>query len=123
MVELPEERVTVKDFTALVQHLYHDVYVYFPPLCSSFVHDAVRSRPVDTAPLPAVSSILRATSDKGLRFPSIHALARERFRVLLEPHYGVANFIVPNDPEEALGLAVEHDIPSVRLHYTLFTLV
>lgn len=103
-VAIPHGLADPKDFTALLEHLYHDV-------------------PIDSAPLPAVSSLLRVTSDKSLKFPSIHAIARERFRSLLEPKPGVANFTTPEDPEEALGLAVEHDIPSVQkpLYYSVAT--
>ncbi|EKM61889.1 uncharacterized protein PHACADRAFT_83780, partial [Phanerochaete carnosa HHB-10118-sp] len=103
-VEISEGLATPRDFTALLEHLYHDV-------------------PIDSAPLSAVSSLLRVTSDKSLRFPTIHILARERFRMLLEPEPGIVNFITPENPEEALGLAVEHDIPSVRkaLYYSVAT--
>ena len=62
-----------------------------------------------------MSSLLRVTSDKALSFPAIHAVARERFAALAGPKPGVANFAALDDPEEALGLAVEHNIPSVRV--------
>lgn len=68
-----------------------------------------------------MSSILRVSSEKSLRFSSIHALAKERFRTLLEPGPGAANFTAPEDPEGALSLAVEYDISSVRLYTLLHT--
>ncbi|KIP01773.1 hypothetical protein PHLGIDRAFT_80106 [Phlebiopsis gigantea 11061_1 CR5-6] len=103
-VEIPSNLTNVKDFMALLGHIYHDA-------------------PLDREPLSSVSSILRVSSDKSLQFPTIHSLAKARFCRLLEPGPGVANFTTPDDLEEVLGLAVEHDISSVQkaLYYNVAT--
>ncbi|KAI0364914.1 hypothetical protein BV20DRAFT_955300 [Pilatotrama ljubarskyi] len=104
VVHIPDElEVRSEDFEALLEHLYHD-------------------SPVDeSAPFSKVASVLRASSKEQLDFPAIHTLARYRMEQLF-PTGPQPSFTSPH-AEEALSLAVTHDIPSIRkaLYYSIAT--
>ncbi|KAI0827301.1 hypothetical protein BC628DRAFT_1502265 [Trametes gibbosa] len=104
VVHIPDElQVRSEDFACLLEHLYHDA-----PLDES-------------ATFPRVASVLRASSSEQLDFPAIHAIARTRLERMFptgpEPSFTSAH------AEEALTLAVRHDIPSIRkaLYYSIAT--
>ncbi|KAI0353228.1 hypothetical protein OH77DRAFT_1407452 [Trametes cingulata] len=104
VVHIPDElEVKSEDFEALLEHLYHDA-------------------PVDqSAPFDKVASVLRASSKEQLDFPGIHSIARSRMEEMF-PTGPQPSFTSPH-AEEALTLAVTHDIPSIRkaLYYSIAT--
>lgn len=53
------------------------------------------------------------TSERHLHYPSIHELARKRFHGLYPST--VEGFVHPEDPEEALRLALEYDVHEVSI--------
>lgn len=76
-------------------------------------------RPIDdTAPFTRVASVLRASAKEQLDFPAIHALARTRLEGMFPADPESAPFAMEH-AEEALTLAVKHDIPSVSSRRTL----
>ncbi|KAF5378351.1 hypothetical protein D9615_008761 [Tricholomella constricta] len=99
----PSRRVQVKDVEVLLEHFYHDA-----PLFSE-----VR--------FPRLAAVLRVSSPLQLDFPSIHALARERLNSIFPSP--VLPLFRPEDPEEALALAKEYEIPSMQkaLYYHFVT--
>ncbi|KAI8982947.1 hypothetical protein BD414DRAFT_464037 [Trametes punicea] len=104
IVHIPDElQVRSEDFEALLEHLYHDA-------------------PIDgSTSFPKVASVLRASSKDQLDFPTIHSLARTRLEQMF-PSGPDASF-ASEHAEEALTLAVRHDIPSIRkaLYYSIAT--
>lgn len=100
----PELGVQVQDFTALLEHLYHDT-----PLSAE-------------APFSHVAAILRVSSPDQLDLPSVHMLARAYF-VSMFPQ-GPQPFAHPSSHlEEALALVQSYQIPSIRkgIYYSLVT--
>ncbi|KAH7924742.1 hypothetical protein BV22DRAFT_1012631 [Leucogyrophana mollusca] len=99
----PELGLRIEDFTALLEHLYHD-----SPLSPE-------------APFPHVAAILRATCSDRLDMPAVHSLAQSYFTSMFPS--GPTPFTHPNHLEEALALATTHQIPSVRkgIFYSLVT--
>ncbi|EPQ57702.1 hypothetical protein GLOTRDRAFT_56136 [Gloeophyllum trabeum ATCC 11539] len=101
---IPIDRgVSSDDFQTLLEHLYHDA-------------------PLDTdAPFARTAAVLRVASSKQLDFPSIYSIARKRFEELYPS--GPQPFVHPDNIEEALELAVEHNIESVQrgLFYSIVT--
>ncbi|KAH7889126.1 hypothetical protein F5I97DRAFT_1841814 [Phlebopus sp. FC_14] len=99
----PELGVRVQDFTALLEHLYHDT-----PLSpeASFQH---------------VAAVLRVSSPTQLDLPLVHNLARS-YLVAMFPS-GPLPFVHPNHLEEALTLAATFGIISIQkgLYYSLVT--
>ncbi|KZT21985.1 hypothetical protein NEOLEDRAFT_1072502 [Neolentinus lepideus HHB14362 ss-1] len=94
---------TADDFRVLLEHVYHDA-----PLAAD-------------APFSRTAAILRVTSKKQLDFPAIYELSRKRFAEMYPS--GPQPFVHPDNVEEALELAVEHDIESVQrgLFYSIVT--
>ncbi|KAI9065077.1 hypothetical protein FKP32DRAFT_1665636 [Trametes sanguinea] len=104
VVHIPDElEVRSEDFEALLEHLYHDAPVN------------------DSASFPKVASVLRASSKEQLDFPAIHTLARNRLEEMFPSGPQVS--FTSEHAEEALTLAVKHDIPSIRkaLYYSIAT--
>ncbi|KAH9851060.1 hypothetical protein C2E23DRAFT_886809 [Lenzites betulinus] len=104
VVHIPDKlQVRSEDFEALLEHLYHDA-----PLDES-------------ATFPRVASVLRASSAEQLDFPAIHAVARTRLERMFPT--GPEPSFTSEHAEEALTLAVKHDIPSIRkaLYYSIAT--
>ncbi|EGN95772.1 hypothetical protein SERLA73DRAFT_60590 [Serpula lacrymans var. lacrymans S7.3] len=102
--DIPTELgVQVQDLSALLEHLYHD-----SPLSSD-------------SPFSHLSSIVRASSPQQLNFPTIHELAK-KYIVSMFPS-GPSPFTHPAYLEEALALATEYRISSIRkgLFYSLVT--
>ncbi|RDB22888.1 hypothetical protein Hypma_009776 [Hypsizygus marmoreus] len=99
----PSQHVRAKDVEALLEHFYHDTPLFRE---SRFTQ---------------IASILRASSPLQLDFPSIHSLAKERLDSMFPP--GTVPLFQPDDPEEALALAIEYDISSMRkvMYYNLVT--
>ncbi|EIW53294.1 uncharacterized protein TRAVEDRAFT_154698 [Trametes versicolor FP-101664 SS1] len=105
VVHIPDAlEVRSADFEALLEHLYHDAPID------------------DTAPFTRVASVLRASAKEQLDFPAIHALARTRLEGMFPADPESAPFAMEH-AEEALTLAVKHDIPSIRkaLYYSIAT--
>ncbi|KAH9952039.1 hypothetical protein B0H21DRAFT_775595 [Amylocystis lapponica] len=103
VLHIPEDRVSSADLEALFAHLYHD-------------------HPLDAdAPLSRIAAVLRASSKRQLDFPVIHRLARQRL-VAIFPS-GPEAFFHPDNPDEALTLAVEFDVYSIQkaLFYSIAT--
>ncbi|KAI0672630.1 hypothetical protein C8Q78DRAFT_1020489 [Trametes maxima] len=104
VVHIPDElEVRSEDFEALLEHLYHDA-------------------PLDgNATFPRIASVLRASSKDQLDFPAIHSLARDHLERIFPS--GPAPSFYSEHAEEALTLAVKHDIPSIRkaLYYSIAT--
>ncbi|KAJ8472470.1 hypothetical protein ONZ51_g8496 [Trametes cubensis] len=104
VVHIPDElEVRSEDFEALLEHLYHDA-----PLDGS-------------ASFSKIASVLRASSKEQLDFPAIHSIARTRLEEMFPT--GPKPAFVSEHAEEALTLAVKHDIPSIRkaLYYSIAT--
>ncbi|CDO70332.1 hypothetical protein BN946_scf184843.g21 [Trametes cinnabarina] len=104
VMHIPDElEVRSEDFEALLEHIYHDAPVN------------------NSASFPKVASVLRASSKEQLDFPAIHTLARARLEEMF-PSGPQASFSSEH-AEEALTLAVNHDIPSIRkaLYYSIAT--
>ncbi|TFK32821.1 hypothetical protein BDQ12DRAFT_691944 [Crucibulum laeve] len=95
--------VVAADMVVLLEHLYHDV-----PLTSN-------------ASLDRVASILRITSPQQLDFPRLHEHAKDLFGAMFPA--GPTPFSYPHPLHDALTLATDFDIPSVRkaLLYSLVT--
>ncbi|TFK47737.1 hypothetical protein OE88DRAFT_1636058 [Heliocybe sulcata] len=95
--------VSADDFQVLLEHIYHDA-----PLAAD-------------SPFSRTAAVLRVTSKKQLDFPAIYALARKRFAEMYPS--GPQPFVHPDNIEEALELAVEHNIKSVQrgLFYSIVT--
>ncbi|KAJ3532598.1 hypothetical protein NM688_g7397 [Phlebia brevispora] len=102
ILDIPEGRATVEDFTALLGHLYHDTLL-------------------GTSSFQYVASLLRISSVEKLHYPALYNRARERFQDLFPST--VEHFVHPEDPEEALHLAIEHNIRSAQkpLYYSVAT--
>ncbi|OSD08239.1 hypothetical protein PYCCODRAFT_1429301 [Trametes coccinea BRFM310] len=104
VVHIPDElEVRSEDFEALLEHLYHDAPIN------------------DSSSFPKVASVLRASSKDQLDFPAIHTLARNRLEEMFPSGPEVS--FTSEHAEEALTLAVKHDIPSIRkaLYYSIAT--
>ncbi|KAF8054778.1 hypothetical protein FPV67DRAFT_1050376 [Lyophyllum atratum] len=99
----PRLGISAKDVEALLEHLYHDA-----PLLSE-------------TRFSQIISILRVSSPLRLDFPEIHALAKDKLNSLFPS--GRLPFFRPDNPEEALVLATEYTIPSMRkaLYYHFVT--
>ncbi|CCM05135.1 uncharacterized protein FIBRA_07343 [Fibroporia radiculosa] len=106
LVYIPDERgVSSADFEALLAHLYHDT-------------------PIDSdAPFSHLAAVLRASSKEQLDFPSIHELVRRRLGKLIPSELEALLKASVEQPDEALTLAVEYDIDSIKksLFYVLAT--
>ncbi|KAG1827640.1 uncharacterized protein BJ212DRAFT_1258168 [Suillus subaureus] len=100
----PELGVQVQDFTALLEHLYHDI-----PLSAE-------------APFSHVAAILRVSSSNQLDLPGVHMSARAYF-VSMFPQ-GPQPFAHPSSHlTEALALVQSYQIPLIRkgIYYSLVT--
>ncbi|KAH7904877.1 hypothetical protein BJ138DRAFT_1073203 [Hygrophoropsis aurantiaca] len=99
----PELGLQIADFTAVLEHLYHD-----SPLSPG-------------ASFPHVAAILRASGGDTLDMPDVHSLARS-YVVSMFPS-GPVPFAHPSHLEEALALATAHRIPSIRkgIFYSIVT--
>ncbi|KAG6845268.1 hypothetical protein H0H87_011677 [Tephrocybe sp. NHM501043] len=95
--------VRAKDLEVLLEHFYHD---------ASLLSEVQFSR---------LAAALRVSSPQQLDFPAIHAHTRRRLISIIPPEYSPE--FLPDDPEEALALATEYEIPSMRkaLYYYFVT--
>lgn len=79
---------------------------------SCFIAAAIRVRPLDDASsFGHIASLLQVSSEERLHYPALYARARQRFQDLFPTT--VEHFVHPENPEEALRLAIEHDIQPV----------
>ncbi|KAH0586669.1 hypothetical protein H2248_007889 [Termitomyces sp. 'cryptogamus'] len=95
--------VRARDVEVLLEHLYHDA--------SLLSEDEI----------PRLAAALRVSSPKQLDFPSIHALTMKRLISVIPTKYSPG--FLPDDPEEALELATEYELPLMRkaLYYHFVT--
>ncbi|KAG6867277.1 hypothetical protein C0993_005059 [Termitomyces sp. T159_Od127] len=95
--------VRAKDVEVLLEYLYHDA--------SLLLEDQ----------FPRLAAALRVSSPKQLDFPSIHALTIKRLTSNIPVEYSPG--FLPDNPEEALELATEYELPLMRkaLYYHFVT--
>ncbi|KAG6872398.1 hypothetical protein C0995_009988 [Termitomyces sp. Mi166 len=95
--------VRAKDLEVLLEHLYHDASLF------------------SENQFPRLAAALRVSSPKQLDFPSIHALTMKRLISIIPEEYSPG--FLPDDPEEALELVTEYELPLMRkaLYYYFVT--
>ncbi|KAG6865149.1 hypothetical protein C0991_004831 [Blastosporella zonata] len=98
-----DRSVRAKDVEVLLEHFYHD----------ASLHSEVQ--------FSRLAAALRVSSPQQLDFPAIHTLSRKQLNLIIPSQYSPES--LPEDPEEALALATEYELPSMRkaLYYHFVT--